>query len=223
VNIRNFESGIGSGVSGGVKGGVINGLLSVALISLLAYSNVQAQGNAEAGAGKIAACAACHGPTGNDSLLPNVPKIGGQSETYLLKQLIEIRDDVRMVPLMKPIVANLSDQDLADIAAHYATVDLPLGAVDETKRALGEKLYRAGEASIGVPACSACHSVNGLGLDSAGFPSLSGQDTAYTELQLKAFRAGERTNDEAQIMRTIAARLNDTEIAALASYVFGLR
>jgi cytochrome c553 len=206
-----------------VSRGVVSSVLSAALISLFACSGAIAQGNAEAGAGKVATCAACHGPTGNDSLLPNVPKIGGQNASYLLKQLIEIRDDVRVVPLMKPMVANLTDQDLADIAAHYSTVELPLGAVDETKRELGEKLYRAGDATIGVAACSACHSVDGKGINSAGFPSLSGQDTAYTELQLKAFRAGERTNDEAEIMRTISARLNDAEIAALASYVFGLR
>lgn len=220
MTIRNSVSGITSGV------------LSVVLFSLLACAGAQAQSNAEtgagrgdaqAGAGKIAACAACHGPTGNDSLLPNVPKIGGQNETYLLKQLIEIRDDIRVVPLMKPVVANLSDQDLADIAAHYATVDHPLGAVDDTKRALGEKLYRAGDASVGIAACSACHAVDGKGINSAGFPSLSGQDTAYTELQLKAFRSGERTNDAAEIMRTISSRLSDTEIAALASYLFGLR
>lgn len=206
----------------------IHGIFPLALVSLLSSAVTLAQegplqGNAEAGAGKIAPCAACHGPTGNDSLLPNVPKLGGQNASYLFKQLKEIRDDVRVVPLMKPFVAALTDQDLADIAAHYATVEFPLGAVDETKRELGEKLYRAGDASIGVAACSACHAVNGKGLDSAGFPSLSGQDTAYTELQLKAFRAGERNNDEAEIMRTISARLSDTEIAALASYVFGLR
>jgi cytochrome c553 len=205
----------------------INGVLTVALTSLLGCSVVLAQdalqGNAEAGAGKIAACAACHGPTGNDSLLPNVPKLGGQNEAYLRKQLMEIRDDIRVVPLMKPMVANLTDQDLADIAAHYASVDAPLGAVDEAKRELGEKLYRAGDASIGVAACSACHSVDGKGLNSAGFPALSGQDVAYTELQLKLFRSGERTNDAAEIMRTITERLTDAEIAALASYVFGLR
>lgn len=203
--------------------GVISGIASVVLVSLLACSTANAQGDAQAGAGKVATCAACHGPTGNDSLLPNVPKIGGQNETYLLKQLIEIRDDIRVVPLMKPMVANLTDQDLADIAAHYATVELPLGAVDEAKRELGAKLYRSGDESIGVAACSACHSVNGKGINSAGFPSLSGQDVAYTELQLKAFRAGERTNDAAEIMRSISARLSDAEIAALASYVFGLR
>ncbi len=219
MNIRNSNRGVNRGVSSMIG----TGFLSVAIISILACSGAMAQGNAEAGAGKIATCAACHGPTGNDSLLPNVPKIGGQNAAYLLKQLIEIRDDVRVVPLMKPMVANLTDQDLADIAAHYSTVELPLGAVDETKRELGEKLYRAGDATIGVAACSACHSVDGKGNNAAGFPSLSGQDTAYTEVQLKAFRAGERNNDAAEIMRTISARLNDAEISALASYVFGLR
>jgi cytochrome c553 len=219
VNIRHSSRD----VSRGVSRGVVSGVLSVALISLFACSGAIAQGNAEAGAGKVATCAACHGPTGNDSLLPNVPKLGGQSQAYLLKQLQEIKSGVRVVPLMTGMLNNLNDQDLADVAAHFATVAAPLGAVDETKRELGEKLYRAGDASIGVAACSACHSVDGKGNNAAGFPSLSGQDTAYTELQLKAFRAGERTNDAAEIMRTISARLNDAEIAALASYVFGLR
>ena len=211
MNIRNS-------ISGSLKG-----ILTAVLISVLTTPVVMAQGNAEAGAGKIAICAACHGPTGNDSVLPNVPKLGGQNETYLLKQLQEIKSGVRAAPLMAGILNNLNDQDLADIAAHFATVAAPLGAVDETKRELGEKLYRAGDASIGVAACSACHSVDGKGNNAAGFPALSGQDVAYTELQLKAFRAGERNNDAAEIMRMIAARLNDTEIAALASYVFGLR
>ena len=213
MNIRNSVSGVLT----------ISGVLTVVLVSLLGAPVVQAQGNAQAGADKVATCAACHGPTGNDSLLPNVPKLGGQSASYLLKQLQEIKSDVRPVPLMAGILNTLNDQDLADLAAHYATVEAPLGAVDETKRALGEKLYRAGDANIGVAACSACHSVDGKGNDAAGFPSLSGQDVAYTELQLKAFRSGERTNDEAEIMRSVTARLNDAEIAALASFVFGLR
>jgi cytochrome c553 len=212
VNIRNFINGI-----------VTKGFLTLALISVLATPVVLAQGNAQAGAGKIATCAACHGLSGNDSVLPNVPKLGGQSASYLFKQLQEIKSGVRAAPLMAGILNNLSDQDIADIAAHFASVAAPLGAVEEAKRELGEKLYRSGDASIGVAACSACHSVDGKGNNSAGFPALSGQDVAYTELQLKAFRAGERNNDAAEIMRTISARLNDKEIAALASYVFGLR
>lgn len=181
-----------------------------------------AQGNAQAGEAKSAACAACHGASGNDSLLPNVPKIGGQGERYLLKQLQEIKAGVRPVPLMEPVVAPLSEQDLADLAAFYAQQELPRGAVDPAKRALGEQLYRAGNAAIGVAACSACHAPNGKGNQAAGYPALSGQDVAYTEQQLRAFRAAERTNDAAEVMRTIAARLNDAEIAALASFISGL-
>lgn len=180
-------------------------------------------GDAEAGADKITVCLACHGPSGNDSLLPDVPKLGGQGEKYLLKQLQDIKGGVRVVPLMAGMLDNLNEQDLADIAAHYASQPAPLGAVEPEKRALGEQIYRAGLADIGVPACNACHAPNGKGNASAGYPALGGQDVAYTEMQLKAFRAGERSNDDASVMRAIAARLSDTEIAALASYVSGLR
>lgn len=182
-----------------------------------------AQGSATAGEGKVTVCVACHGQNGNDSLLPAVPKLGAQNEKYLLKQLLEIKNDVRVVPLMEGMLDNLSEQDLADIAAFYASQPQALGAVEEDKRSLGQTLYRAGAAEIGVAACSACHAPNGKGNDAAGYPSLSGQDVAYTEAQLRAFRDGNRNNDEAEVMRAIAARLNDREIAALASFVSGLR
>lgn len=182
-----------------------------------------AQGSASAGEGKVAVCVACHGQTGNDSLLPAVPKLGGQGEKYLLKQLQEIKSGVRAVPLMAGMLDNLSERDLADVAAFYAGQPQPLGAVEEEKRALGETLYRAGDAAIGVAACTACHAPNGKGNAAAGYPALSGQDVAYTEAQLKAFRDGVRMNDQAEVMRAIVARLNDREIAALASYVSGLR
>jgi cytochrome c553 len=195
-----------------------------ALLATAVASPVLAQeGNAEAGKGKITLCLACHGEDGNASLLPNVPKLGGQGENYLLKQMRNIKDGTRAVPLMTGMLNNLNDQDMADVAAWFASQSAPLGAVEPEKRALGEVLFRAGNAEIGVAACSACHAVNGKGLDSAGYPALSGQDPSYTELQLKAFRTGERNNDAAEVMRDITARLNDAEIAALASYVFGIR
>ena len=156
-------------------------------------------------------------------VLPNVPKIGGQNEKYLLKQMQDIKSGVRAAPLMTGMLNALNDQDLVDVAAYFASLPMSQGATDPEKVALGETLYRAGNASIGVAACSACHSPDGRGLASAGYPSLSGQDIAYTELQLKAFRDGVRQNDEAEVMRSIVARLNDAEIAALASYVAGLR
>ena len=182
-----------------------------------------AQGDAQAGQTKATVCAACHGATGNDSPLPNMPKIGGQGERYLFKQLQEIKAGIRPVPTMQGIVAPMSEQDLADVAAFFSSQPAPQGAVDPAKRDLGERLYRAGNASIGVAACSACHAPNGKGNHAAGYPALSGQDAAYSELQLKAFRAGERANDEAEVLRATAARLNDAEISALASYISGLR
>lgn len=194
-----------------------------ALLLILASNTVLAQGDAQAGQAKTAVCTACHGPSGNDSLLPNVPKLGGQGERYLTKQLLDIKSGTRAVPLMTGMLNAMTDQDLADIAAWFSSQAAPQGAVDPAKRALGETLFRAGNASIGVAACSACHAPNGAGNHAAGYPALSGQDVAYTELQLKAFRAGERMNDEAEVMRTTAARLNDAEIAALASFISGLR
>jgi cytochrome c553 len=197
--------------------------VSVALFTLVTATQALAQGDPAAGAEKITVCLACHGQDGNMSQIANVPKIGGQNADYLLKQMNDIKSGVRAAPLMTGMLNNLNDQDMADVAAYYASQAAPQGAAEPEKVALGESLYRAGNADIGVAACSACHSPNGQGLASAGYPALSGQDPAYTELQLRAFRDGVRNNDDAQVMRSIAARLNDAEIAALASYVAGLR
>mgnify|MGYP005644241435 CR=1 FL=1 len=198
-------------------------LILAAILVLTSGSSLWAQSDAAAGAGKIAVCVACHGQDGNMTVLPDVPKIGGQNEKYLLKQMQDIKSGVRTAPLMTGMLNALDDQDLTDVAAYYATQPLSQGATDPEKVVLGETLYRAGNASIGVAACSACHSPDGSGLASAGYPALSGQDIAYTEMQLRAFRDGLRQNDEAEVMRSILARLNDAEIGALASYVAGLR
>ncbi len=202
---------------------IVKGVVAAVLVTSASSMALAQEGSADAGAGKIAVCVACHGQSGNDSLLPNVPKLGARGERYLLKQLQEIKSGVRNVPLMAGMLNTMNDQDLADIAAYFNSQELAPGAVDEAKRALGEQLYRAGNAELGIAACTACHAPDGKGNAAAGYPSLSGQDVAYTDLTLRAFRAGERANDEAEIMRTIAARLNDAEIAALASYVSGLR
>lgn len=200
----------------------IKALLALVLTAVTATAAL-GQGFPDAGQGKAAVCGACHGPTGNESPLPNSAKLGGQGERYLLKQLQEIKAGVRVVPQMAGILNASTDQDLADLAAWFSSQASSLGAVDPAKRELGERLFRAGDATIGVAACSACHAPNGAGNHAAGYPALSGQDPAYTETQLKAFRDGVRTNDAAEVMRTTAARLNDTEIAALASYISGLR
>lgn len=204
---------------------IVAGMVFLGAISSLATA---AQGNAEAGKSKSAACAGCHGPDGN-SPAPAFPKIAGQSERYLYKQLQDIKSNVRPVPVMTPIVANLTDQDLADLAAYYAAQKPSTNQAKKDIIAKGEQIYRAGLRDRGVPACQACHSPTGSGNGPAGFPRLGGQHADYIVAQLKAYRAAAdgdaagRANDgETKTMRSIAAYMTDSEIAAVANYVSGL-
>ncbi len=202
----------------------MNRIFLAAMFALTFSSIAQAQqGDAAAGSTKVIVCGACHGASGNDVVVPGAAKLGGQNQSYLYKQLQDIKSGAREIAVMAGQLNNFSDQDLADIAAHYASLDESLGAAEESALELGQVLYRAGNAEIGVAACSACHSPTGGGNEGAGYPALRGQDPAYTESQLRAFRSGARNNDLAAVMRDIVARLNDVEIQALSSYVSGLR
>jgi cytochrome c553 len=190
----------------------------MAVTSLTAY----AQGDAAAGAGKVAVCAACHGADGNSDLGSN-PKLAGQGERYTLKQLRDIKSGAREVALMTGLLDNRTDQDLMDIAAFYADQEITLQGADPDLVAMGQQIYRAGISDLGVAACSACHSPTGSGVAQAGFPALGGQHAEYIESQLKAFRSGARDNDgDSAPMRIVSERLTDREIEALASYISGL-
>ena len=185
-------------------------------------------GDAAAGKNKSVACGACHGADGN-SAAPAFPKLAGQGERYLVKQLMDIRDGARPVPTMAGQLDGKSDQDLADIAAFYASQARSGGQANAELLALGEKIYRSGVAERNVAACTACHSPTGKGNAPAGFPALAGQHADYTAAQLRAYRKGYendagRTNDgDAKIMRTTAFGLSDGEIDAVASYIAGLK
>ena len=179
-------------------------------------------GDATAGQAKTAVCAACHGPNGN-SAAPNFPKLAGQGERYLLKQLTDIKDGKRQVLEMTGQLTNLSDQDLADIAAYYAQQKNSVGAADPALVARGQALFRGGDLSKGLPACTGCHAPDGVGNAAAGFPHLGGQHADYIEKQLIGFREGDRTNDgDTMTMRSISAKLSNKDIKALASYIQGL-
>lgn len=195
------------------------------LISLLVTFGIsgvaQAAGDAAAGQANAALCAGCHSADGN-SAVPNFPKLAGQNEAYLLKQLKEIQTGSRQVVEMTGLLGNFSEQDLADIAAYFASQKVQIGQASEELVAAGQQIYRAGLMEKGVAACTACHSPNGTGIASAGFPALSGQHAAYVEKQLMAFRNGARDNDPNGMMRDIAAKLSDTDIKAVADYVQGL-
>jgi cytochrome c553 len=179
-------------------------------------------GDAAAGQAKAAVCGACHGPDGN-SMAPNFPKLAGQGNRYLLKQLNDIKSGKRVVLEMTGLLTNLQDQDLADIAAYFSSQKGSVGAADPKLVAAGEALFRGGKLDQGMPACTGCHSPNGVGNPAAGFPHLGGQHAAYVTKQLTAFREGERTNDgDTMVMRTVASKLSNKDIAALSAYIEGL-
>jgi cytochrome c553 len=191
-------------------------------------------GDAAAGKSKIEVCVACHGADGN-SPAPAFPKLAGQGERYLIKQLHEInRKDkqgnvIRSVPTMLGQTEHLSDQDIADIAAYFSSQTGSIGQAKKDLVAKGEEIYRGGVRSKGVPACAACHAPDGAGNAPAGFPRLSGQYADYIVVSLKAYRAAEdgdangRANDgDTRLMRTIAYSMSDSEIEAVASFIAGL-
>ena len=172
-------------------------------------------------------CAACHAADGNSVAAAN-PKLAGQGYDYLHKQLQNFKPQAgkkaeRDNPVMAGMVANLSTADLKNVAAFYAGQKLkPAKATDKDLAALGQKIYRGGNAASGVPACAGCHGPTGAGIP-AQYPRIAGQFVEYLEAQLKAFRAGTRANDPNGMMRGVAVRMNDREIQAVAEYVAGLR
>ena len=193
---------------------------SLVLISLQAF----AKGDAAAGQAKSAICAACHGVDGN-STVPNWPKLAGQHEKYLTRQVTLIKSGDRQVPEMLGIVPGLSDQDIEDLSAYFASQEGTPGVADESKVILGQRIYRAGNAESGVPACMSCHGPAGEGNPPAGYPALAGQHSVYTIKMLTAFHAGENYGEDdtpSGIMNGATSELNDEEIAAVASYIQGL-
>ncbi|ALN21369.1 c-type cytochrome [Ectopseudomonas mendocina] len=200
----------------------MNKVLVSLLLTLGLTGVAQAAGDAEAGQGKVAVCGACHGADGN-SPAPNFPKLAGQGERYLLKQLHDIKSGNRQVVEMTGMLDNLSDQDMADISAYFSSQKMSVGAADPKLVARGEALFRGGKLEEGMPACTGCHSPDGAGLAAAGFPHLGGQHAQYVAKQLTDFREGNRTNDgDAMIMRAIAAKLSNKDIEAVSSFIQGL-
>ena len=206
--------------------------LGLATGTALAAETAPLKGDATAGAEKAATCVACHGLNGN-STTPESPVIAGQNATYAHDQIVRIRDNKRPVPLMRSMVENLTDQDVADVAAFFAT-QTPAGSeADPSYWQAGEQLYRNGDAARGIPACSASHGPVGRGIPANGYPALQAQHAVYTVKQLNDYATEVRyAKDEAgraqsgpnaAMMQTIAARLTPEDRRNLASYIQGMR
>ncbi|HKY70087.1 MAG TPA: c-type cytochrome [Gammaproteobacteria bacterium] len=184
-----------------------------------------AQGNVDAGKVKSVNCVACHGADGN-ATNPAWPKIAGQHEKYMVSQLMEFKkgeSGKRYEPIKYAIVKDLREEDIADLAAYFASQTMTIGEADPALVKLGEKIYRGGNVESGVTACLACHGPAGLGNALANYPRLAGQHPEYVLAQLKKFQTGKRSNDEAGMMQSLAKRMTEQEMQAVASYVFGLQ
>ncbi|HRK77276.1 c-type cytochrome [Thiobacillus sp.] len=202
--------------------------LVVSLVAALAATSAFAAAPANKGDPKAAesivnqVCAACHSVDGNSAAAAN-PNLAGLNSEYIYKQLAEFKSGARKNAIMSGMVASLSPQDMQNLAAHYsAQQPKPGTSADQELALIGQKIYRGGVQGAGVPACASCHGPQGKGIPSQ-FPHLAGQHSDYIYAQLNSFRVGERANDAAKMMRSIAAKMTDADMKAVASYIQGLR
>lgn len=180
-----------------------------------------AGGNVAAGQVKAAVCAGCHGADGNGGADPLWPRLAGQDADYIAKQLADFKAGVRKDPIMSGMAAPLSAADMKNLGAYFASLKARPGAARDAQLAKqGEKVYRGGNAKMGVSACMSCHGPSGHGIPPR-FPKVSGQNTPYTQKQLLAFKSGTRTND-GETMTRIAFRMSEQEIKAVSEYMAGL-
>jgi cytochrome c553 len=199
-------------------------IAGLALVSTQIHAESLVDGSIDAGKARALTCTACHGPEGN-SVNPSWPNIAGQSADYLLAQLKAFKEGRRADPLMSSQAMLLSDEDMANLAVYFESLPAAAQAIaDESLLERGEALYRGGNKENEASACLACHGPTGRGNPAAKYPALQGQHATYTAKQLHAYASGGRTTDsKTRMMRDIAASLSDDDIAAVSSYVQGLK
>lgn len=182
-------------------------------------------GNGASGEATVdpATCAACHGADGN-SMNPEWPSLAGQHRKYIIMQLNNYQEGLRENALMSAQAMPLTDADKEKLATYFASQAIEIGSISADEVAPGQSLYRGGDASAGLPACMSCHGPDGAGNAAAGYPALKGQKATYTANTLKAYRDGSRQSAEpyAGMMNTIAKRMSDAQIEAVAKYVSAL-
>lgn len=224
-------------------------ITSILVLGVASHFATHAQealtGDAEAGKTKSVVCAACHGQDGV-GMNPDWPRLAGQGQQYIIKQLQQFKSGERKDMVMAPQAAMLSDQDMVDLAAYFSSQKTQYDVIGtaaseedtESLLARGEQLYRGGDINRGITACAACHGPAGRGIAPAQYPAISGQYAKYVAKQLRDFRLGAniheqastvktdtlvyRDNDNSRMMRDVAVKLTDKDIEALANYIQGL-
>ena len=197
-------------------------IFAATISGVIISSSALPAGNPEAGATKATVCAACHGANGN-STNPEWPSLAGLGADYIAEQLKNFKDGTRANPVMMPMAASLSADDMADIGAYFNSLPNTGLEADPSFWQAGEKLYRGGDAGRQIPACLACHGPTGRGNDPAKFPALRGQQSGYVVKQLNDYASGARSTGPNGVMQTIAKRLSPDDIRNLASYIQGIR
>lgn len=195
-----------------------NALTALLLITSAAAGGALAAGDAAAGKNKSATCSACHGADGN-STNPEWPKLAGQHEGYLYKQLTDYKSGNRVNATMQGMVAALSDQDMQDLSAYFASQEKTPNKGEAQMVGRGADVYRGGITASGVPACIGCHGPSGKGNPAANYPSLVAQHPKYTVDQLMKFKSHERANDAGKMMRNVAAKMSQAEMEQVAEYI----
>ena len=198
------------------------------IVTLFASCSVWAAGSIEAGKEKSATCAACHGADGN-SPVAIYPKLAGQHENNIEKQLKDLTlgatsggKQGRYDTAMSAMAMRLTEEDMADLAAYYASIPMSENTTPENVVEQGKELYLAGNAERGIAACVACHGPRGNGTSLSGFPKISGQHADYIKQQLQKFASMDRNNDLNGMMHDVAKKLTEEEMDVLAKYVGGL-
>jgi cytochrome c553 len=202
-------------------------VISIAICALITVATPAigwTKGNAAAGKEKSQVCQGCHGENGN-SYGPEWPNLAAQHSSYLIKQIQNFQEGVRINETMNGMVVGLSQQDIEDIAAYFASQSLQPQEQETDVEVIktGRKILKGGNRYTGVPACAGCHGPNGVGNGPAAFPHLAGQKSTYIVKTLKDFQSGARANDTNEIMRNIAAKLTENEINAVAAYMATLK
>ncbi len=196
-------------------------LTAISLFMLVSGYSYAAGGDPAKGKTLSQTCAVCHSVDGN-SVNPVWPKLAGQHASYIVKQLKDFKDGNRVNAQMTGMVAPLSEQDMEDLGAYFASQKTKIGSAKPELIESGQRIYRAGDSQAGIPACMACHGPAGTGNPGALYPSLSGQHAEYTATQLKMFKAEDRNNDANNVMRSITGPMTNAQIEAISEYIQGL-
>jgi cytochrome c553 len=201
-------------------------LLTILLLPTTAFAGTETQLQrgekiANAGKGTAPPCMACHGARGEGMAAGGFPRLAGLNKEYLLRQMRLMKDGKRQAPVMAPVVAALSDDDVAAVVAWYAALPAPAPKVQpQSGDKTGRRIAERGLWNKGVPACNKCHGPGGAGVGDQ-FPALAGQNKSYLASQLKGFRDGTRTGDPVGLMSSVAKKLTDAEIEAVAAFYDG--